>query len=139
MNTSKTNNAGYVNTSEPPVGSMFTVHCNGDEAFYLWNKINCDDGIGSNSKGRLRLDKDYLKNGRKRLKTGTWNVRTLFERGKLENLTREAEEMNLDILGVTEHRGTDEGTITKDKNVFVYSEMGRSLSTWSGHSDKNKC
>ena len=48
-------------------------------------------------------------------------MRTLYQRGKLDNLIKEATEMNLDILGVAEHRWTDEGTIKGKENEFIYS------------------
>lgn len=83
-------------------------------------KVNCDDDISLNPKRRLRFDENYLKTGRKCLNRRTLNVRALFETGKLENLTREVEEINLEILGVTEHKWENEGTITKDKHLFVY-------------------
>ena len=38
------------------------------------------------------------------IKFGTWNVRTLFESGKLENLKLEMDHLELDILGLSEIR-----------------------------------
>ena len=35
---------------------------------------------------------------------GTWNVRTLHQQGKLENIVREMDRMGLNILGLSEVR-----------------------------------
>ena len=51
----------------------------------------------------------------------TWNVNTLFQVGKFENLKREAERMNLDAIGVSEVRWTGVGHIASDGWTFYYS------------------
>ena len=42
----------------------------------------------------------------------TWNVNTLYQDGKFENLLREVERMNLDAVGVSEVRWTGSGQTT---------------------------
>ena len=42
----------------------------------------------------------------------TWNVNTLYQDGKFENLLRVAERMNLDAVGVSEVRWTGSGQTT---------------------------
>ena len=44
----------------------------------------------------------------------TWNVNTLFQVGKFENLKKEAERMKLDELGVSEVRWTGIGQVSSD-------------------------
>lgn len=41
---------------------------------------------------------DFLKVRKAHTKKGTWNVRTLNQSGKLENLISEADNMNTDML-----------------------------------------
>jgi hypothetical protein len=41
---------------------------------------------------------------KQRIRIGTWNTRTLFAPGKLEQAEREAIRMNIDILGISEAR-----------------------------------
>jgi len=60
-------------------------------------------------------------NLRKPLKIGTWNVRSLFEAGKLANLTREMNRLELDILGVAETWWPGVGECNVDGGVFFYS------------------
>ena len=51
----------------------------------------------------------------------TWNVNTLFQVGKFENLKKEAERMKLDVLGVSEVRWTGIGQVSSDGWTFYYS------------------
>ena len=53
---------------------------------------------------------------------GTWNVRTLYQTGKLTNALKEMDNMSLDLLGISECRWTDNGTIVKDDHIMIYSE-----------------
>lgn len=40
---------------------------------------------------------------------GTWNVRTLYQSGKLENVNREVEQDGIHILGISEDRWKGSG------------------------------
>ena len=46
-------------------------------------------------------------------KISTWNVRSLYQAGKLANVTKEMIRMNIDVLGVSE-------TFWKDTGDFRY-------------------
>lgn len=61
-------------------------------------------------------------------KIGTWNVRTLYQMGKLGQLLREFREYQLDILGVSEMRWTGSGKINSD---------GGTTLLYSGHKDQH--
>ena len=52
---------------------------------------------------------------------GTWNVRTLNQPGKLENLKLEAKRLKANILGVCEHRKTGADVIADEDYTFIYS------------------
>ncbi|XP_030754468.1 craniofacial development protein 2-like [Sitophilus oryzae] len=60
-------------------------------------------------------------NLRKPFKIGTWNIRSLFDAGKLANLTREMNRLSLDILGVAETWWPGVGECKVDNGVFFYS------------------
>ena len=51
----------------------------------------------------------------------TWNVNTLYQIGKLENLKKEAERLKLDIVGVSEARWTGSGKEVTADWIFYYS------------------
>ena len=55
------------------------------------------------------------------IKLGTWNVRALFQCGKLENLKQEMNRLQLNILGICETRWTDAGSFRSDKFTIIYS------------------
>ena len=55
------------------------------------------------------------------IKLATWNVRTLFQCGKLENLKQEMNRLQLNILGICETRWTDAGSFRSDKFTSIYS------------------
>ncbi|GFO00536.1 craniofacial development protein 2-like [Plakobranchus ocellatus] len=48
-------------------------------------------------------------------KIATWNVRTLHQKGKLENVVKEMESMKLNFLGLAEVRWKGAGSMTLGK------------------------
>ena len=55
------------------------------------------------------------------IRIATWNVRTLFLAGQLENLKQEMQTLDVDILGVCETRWTGNGRFNSDDIVMLYS------------------
>ena len=51
----------------------------------------------------------------------TWNIRTLYEQGKLANACQEMSRLNIHILGLSETRWPGSGTIKSNNKVFYYS------------------
>ena len=70
--------------------------------------------------GLDRYPMTALKN-RNEIKVATWNVRTLYQSGKLENLKKEAMRYNIAILGVSETRWKGTGKIITGNHTFIYS------------------
>jgi len=58
---------------------------------------------------------------KKTLKIATWNVRTMYQKGKLDNVLQEMERMDIDIMGIAEMRWNDSGRIRKDGHTIIYS------------------
>ncbi|GFO19099.1 craniofacial development protein 2-like [Plakobranchus ocellatus] len=54
-------------------------------------------------------------------KIATWNVRTLHQKVKLENVVKEMERMNLNILGLAEVRWTGAGSMKLGSKTLIYS------------------
>ncbi|KAL4083941.1 hypothetical protein QTP88_029258 [Uroleucon formosanum] len=52
---------------------------------------------------------------------GTWNVRTMLNTGKLENIKVEMTRLNIDILGVSETRWAGNGDFWSDDYRVIYS------------------
>ncbi|GFO30004.1 POU domain protein [Plakobranchus ocellatus] len=56
-----------------------------------------------------------------KLNIATWNIRTLLQKGKLENIKQEMERMKFDILGLSEVRWKGAGKITSGGHEIIYS------------------
>lgn len=55
------------------------------------------------------------------IKVGTWNVRSLYAAGKLSNVVREMERINIEVLGISEVRWPGSGTCRTDNGTLYYS------------------
>ena len=56
-----------------------------------------------------------------RTKIATWNVRTMHQAGKLQNVKEEAIRLKLDILGLAEVRWLGSGKLASDDHTLIYS------------------
>ena len=55
------------------------------------------------------------------LKIGTWNVRSLYQKGKLENVKLKMGRLKVQILGISETRWTKSGSFRTDDYAMYYS------------------
>ncbi|GFR95344.1 craniofacial development protein 2-like [Elysia marginata] len=55
------------------------------------------------------------------MRIGTWNVRTLYQSGKFDNLLIEMESLKTDILGISETRWTESGSTRRRNYTMIYS------------------
>ena len=82
---------------------------------------------------------------------GTWNVRTLYQTGKLENVKQEMDRMQFQVLGLAETRWTGKGLIQTGNKTMIYSggsthekgvgilfdqNIAKSIKGWWGVSDR---
>ena len=104
----------YASTPAPPDGSMPAVYSNREERVSSTSRVKRDEGC-------FKPDCAHLKSGNTTLKIGTWNVRTLTQLGKLENLRQETESMDIDILGISEARYCGEGIEPLGNYNFIFS------------------
>ena len=58
-------------------------------------------------------------------KIGTWNVRTLFQKGKLDNVIQEMQRLQINLLGLCEVRWTGAGKVVTNNTTLVYSGGGK--------------
>ncbi|VEN57771.1 unnamed protein product [Callosobruchus maculatus] len=56
-----------------------------------------------------------------RIRIGTWNVRSLYMAGKLDNAIKEMKRLKVDILGVSEVRWPNSGRIQSNSYTVYYS------------------
>ena len=64
-------------------------------------------------KAASKAEKQRLNNFKK-IRIGTWNVRSLYEGGKTHNAIKEMRRTNVDILGVSETRWPGSGECEVD-------------------------
>ena len=82
---------------------------------------------------------------------GTWNVRTLYQTGKLDNVKQEMDRMQFQVLGLAETRWTGQGRIETGNKTMIYSggsthekgvgilfdqNIAKSIKGWLGVSDR---
>ena len=60
-------------------------------------------------------------NSRRKMKIATWNVRTMYQAGKLENIVLETKRMGVDIMGLAEVRWQQSGKIVCNDHTLIYS------------------
>ena len=58
---------------------------------------------------------------RSTIRVATWNVRTLYQSGKLENVKQEMRRLNINILGISETRWSKSGHFMIDGFKIIYS------------------
>lgn len=64
-----------------------------------------------------------LKEARKKkvMKIGTWNVRSLYDRGKIHNVLQEMQRLEVNIMGLSETRWPDQGEMLFEQSKIYYS------------------
>ena len=115
-NGNKNNKGGEIGT---PALTLDLGYRENDLEFLV--SMTTDDGKDSNPHGRALPERVALKTRNRLLCMGTWNVRTLFPAGKLNNALREMDNMKLDLLGISECKWIDNGTLEKDDHIMIYS------------------
>ena len=60
-------------------------------------------------------------NTRGKMKIATWNVRTMHQEGKLENIVLETKRMGIDIMGLAEVRWLQSGKVVCNDHTLIYS------------------
>ncbi|XP_063588934.1 craniofacial development protein 2-like [Penaeus indicus] len=55
------------------------------------------------------------------LKITTWNARTMYKAGKLENIKEEMNRLHINIMGISEMRWTGAGAISSENHKIIYS------------------
>lgn len=60
---------------------------------------------------------------RKDLRMATWNIRTMLQAGKLEEIADELKKNNMQITALQEIRWPNSGYITKKDYTFMYSGL----------------
>ena len=95
--------------------------------------MDCSTRQGSPDRHHATAKMEKQKKKKKVFKIATWNVRTLLQHGKLENVKKEMDRLNFDIHGISETRWKGSGRIQTDDHTVIFSgsenrsEMGVGL------------
>ena len=65
-----------------------------------------------------------------KLNVGTWNVRTMNEKGKLENIKQEMKTLKINVLGLSEVRWKGVGDFVSDDFRIIYSGGKEGREVW---------
>ena len=113
-------------TGKTPSHSLQYVHCALREVRAYSTTIILH--LATPLYGRSLPERVALKTTNRLLRIGTWNVKTLYQAGKVNSALKEMDNMNLDLLEISECKWTDNGTRVKDDHIMIYS---------GGKKDKN--
>ena len=86
------NGIDVVDDSEPP--ALASTQSDREDGTALESGIRLNEGCSFNRSRRLQTDVGCLKTKRQPLRIGTWNDRTLYATGKLDNAIKEAKYMH---------------------------------------------
>ena len=113
---------------------MFQTHIRKQISGYEIHKYNSMDvspGSCGNEDTKVVIQQMLLKWikdwNRKRLSMnpvlnmGAWNMRTMMQKGKLENVKQEMKRNNINILGLSEVRWKDNGDFKSEDIRVIYS------------------
>ena len=106
------------------LGLERTQSATGEEQYVQTSRAGRYDVATSKPPGRVVIESARTKNGKlslfcKNHKIGTWNVRTM-NTGKLDIVKREMERTRVEILGISELKGTEIGYFQSDEKQSVF-------------------
>lgn len=109
-----------------------------DLASQLCKKVYATETAIDVHKEIQALASNSLLSTKKETLIGTWNVRTLYQCGKLAQTINEFDNYRLDILGLSEIRWTGSGkTCSEGKNYIILGSQ-RQTHTWSRNNTKQE-
>ena len=100
------------------------------------SKAGCPERVRMNPLGESRQEaqgRKSLLQLKSKIRIGCWNVRTLYQAGKLAQLAKEMRRYKLSIIGVCESRWNTFGKVTTSSGeTYLYSGNERRCAhTWS--------
>ena len=83
--------------AEPPAAKYFAINSYREEGQSIDGMEALNDASGSNTHGRPGADIPTMELRNSPFRIGTWNVRTLAQKGKFDNLLLKIKSMNIYI------------------------------------------
>lgn len=82
--------------------------------------LGVDDHEGRMAPGRQQTTAQNRRQRKREIKCVTWNTRTPYQTGRLENGWREMMRMEIDISGLSEVRWPGVNKVDTDEGCFTY-------------------
>ena len=120
------NNKSHTRDFGTPAIRHLVVNNHREEDQNRVRDMDTDAAANSKPNERFLADTPTLKTRNEFLREETWNVRTLYQAGKLDNLRQEFAKLKLDILGIAETHWTESGIIQGEESVLYTQEGKRS-------------
>ena len=101
---------------------LAALHATGEEGETVKDISGTYDAASPNPHGRFVADDTGVRskfNLRNKARIGTWNVRTLYQTGKLVNVIQEMNRCGISALGISETHWTDKGHCTTATGELV--------------------
>lgn len=101
-----------------------TLDATGEETSSSYHDNANYDAVGPNPQGSSAVDAACRGRGvslRKRFSVGTWNVRSLYQCGKLANVCAEMDRLCMSVIGLSEVRWTCKGSFDYEDKKVIYS------------------
>ena len=90
-------------------------------AIKLLSGVNPSFGSPGGTVAYRSTDVRYRIKKQKKVRIGSWNVRTMYQAGKIHNAIKEMDRMNISILSISEMRWPDSGNINIENHKILYS------------------
>ena len=132
--------SGFTTNGIPHGKELETLPCSellvsqmSDEINALHNSVNgsrlgldpeAGVALGSDRPEAIKVVNKRNPQRQEKITIGTWNVRSMYQAGKLDNVIQEMDRMRIDALGISEVRWTDSGSILKDSGHRLFYSGG---------------
>ncbi|GFR99713.1 craniofacial development protein 2 [Elysia marginata] len=113
----------------PPAMKYHAVNNNRDEESSIDRVVATNDASGLKPSGGSGADIPTMKTRKTLMRIGAWNVRTLYQSGKFDNLLIEMESLKTDILGISETRWTESGSIRRRNYTIIIPQEDKNMNT----------
>jgi len=119
MKTNKGRKRDSCVSSETPRGDQNLKATGKGESKRKGNNLDDNTYVSDGRRG-LRSSRGFSNKKKKNINSGTWNVRTMKQMGKLQLLLQELNEYQMNIIGLCEMRWSAEGLFTSGDQNIVY-------------------
>ena len=113
-------NGNISDRGEAETPAVDLLICDREEEPDSTSTLHSNDDACLKPQGRQVFEDKKWKTRGQTLRIATWNVRTMFQTGKLDNVIQEMDNMNFDVLGLCETRWMGNWKMIHEYHVLIY-------------------